>query len=125
MERPDPPIEARPECDEPTQYLRRMAKARQNLLSPSVLGETSALFRVLGDPTRLQIIHLLAGTELCVCDLAELLEAGQSAVSNHLRVLRAHRLVSTRKEGKMIFYKLSAPGLAQFVIPASDQAARW
>lgn len=125
MKQPDLPLEPRVECDEPCEYLPRLAKARRSLLPAKALTDTSALFRVLGDPMRLQIIHLLNDNELCVCDLTELLEAGQSTVSNHLRVLRAHRLVSTRKQGKLVFYTLAAPELARYVAPAIAQAARW
>ena len=67
------------------------------------LAET---FKILGDPLRLKIIFALSKTELCVCDIACLLGASDSAVSHQLRLLRAQRLVKYRKEGKMAFYSL-------------------
>lgn len=67
------------------------------------LAET---FKTLGDPTRIKIIHALSQTELCVCDLAELLDMTQSAISHQLRVLRTNRLVKYRKEGRTVYYSL-------------------
>lgn len=63
-------------------------------------------FKVLGDPTRTKIIFALFTAELCVCDLASLLNTTSSAVSHQLRILRNMRLVKYRKEGKMVFYSL-------------------
>lgn len=65
------------------------------------------VFKVLGDQTRIKILSLLAAEEeLCVCDIAEALEMGQSAISHQLRVLRTARLVKFRKEGKEALYSL-------------------
>lgn len=65
------------------------------------------LFKVLGDKTRIKLLSLLAAEdELCVCDIAESLQMGQSAISHQLRVLRAARLVKFRKAGKEAFYSL-------------------
>lgn len=67
----------------------------------------SEVFKVLGDQTRIKILSLLAAEEeLCVCDIAETLEMGQSAISHQLRVLRTARLVKFRKEGKEALYSL-------------------
>ncbi len=63
-------------------------------------------FNVLADPTRLRLISLLAAEEFCVCDLASSLGMTDSAISHQLRALRAARLVSYRKEGRQVFYRL-------------------
>jgi DNA-binding transcriptional ArsR family regulator len=63
-------------------------------------------FSFLGDANRLRILSLLAGKELCVCDLAAALAMSESAVSHQLRTLRAMRLVSYRKQGRNVFYHL-------------------
>ncbi len=63
-------------------------------------------FTVLADPTRLRLVSLLAADEFCVCDLAETLGMTESAISHQLRALRAGRLVSYRKEGRQVFYRL-------------------
>lgn len=64
------------------------------------------LFKSFGDPTRLKIMFALSKEELCVHDIAELLDMTQSAISHQLRVLRNVRLVKNRKEGKTVYYSL-------------------
>ncbi|WP_427162775.1 ArsR/SmtB family transcription factor [Aliinostoc sp. HNIBRCY26] len=63
-------------------------------------------FSFLGDANRLRILSFLAAKELCVSELAALLEMSESAVSHQLRNLRAMRLVSYRKQGRNVFYRL-------------------
>ncbi|MFH7023893.1 MAG: ArsR/SmtB family transcription factor [Heteroscytonema crispum UTEX LB 1556] len=63
-------------------------------------------FSFLGDANRLRILSLLANKELCVGDLAAVLDMSESAVSHQLRNLRAMRLVSYRKQGRNVFYRL-------------------
>lgn len=65
------------------------------------------LFKILGDPTRLRIVHLLLQHEMCVSDIAEHMNMGQSAISHQLRVLRQARLVTFRKDGKTAWYSLN------------------
>ncbi len=64
------------------------------------------LFKALGDSTRVRILHALSFSELCVCDLASLLNMTSSAVSHQLRVLRGQKIVTYRKEGKNAIYRL-------------------
>ena len=63
-------------------------------------------FRSFADPTRIRILNVLAGGEICVGDLANTLEMTQSAVSHQLKVLRASRLIKSRRDGKQILYSL-------------------
>ncbi|AEV30558.1 MAG TPA: ArsR family transcriptional regulator [Sphaerochaeta sp.] len=70
-----------------------------------VLG-LSELFHVLADETRTKILFLLSKQELCVCDLAYLLEMSSPAISHHLRLLKMRHLVRARREGKQVFYTL-------------------
>ncbi len=65
------------------------------------------VFKVLGDPTRLRILHTLMDGELCVRDIAEQIQMGQSAVSHQLRILRDARLVQFRRDGKVVYYSLA------------------
>lgn len=84
----------------------RVARVKA-LMSPSeALCQLAETFKVLGDPTRVHILHALSLDELCVCDIASLLGSSQSAVSHQLRLLRAGKLVKYRKEGKMVYYSL-------------------
>lgn len=66
----------------------------------------SEIFKVLGDETRTKILYLLAHRELCVCDLASVLDMSLPAVSHHLRLLKALRLIKYRRDGKMVYYSL-------------------
>lgn len=78
-------------------------------VGPLALDEAQRMgefFNVLGDPTRLRLISLLAEEEFCVCDLARALGMTDSAISHQLRALRAARVVSYRKEGRQVFYSL-------------------
>src|ERR687892_1373254 len=67
--------------------------------------------KALADPTRLALAAvLLDADELCVCDLAWVLERAENLVSHHLRRLRSAGLVASRREGKMVMYRLTARG---------------
>lgn len=65
------------------------------------------IFKVLGDPTRLRILHALMAGEMCVQDIAVAIDASQSAVSHQLRILRDARLLQNRRDGKVIWYSLA------------------
>ena len=91
-------------CSEPGVTCRSAApELRDSLVAVAGLSE---LFRALSDETRTKILYLLSQQELCVCDLAYLLGMSLPAVSHHLRLLRTMRLVSSRREGKQVFYTL-------------------
>lgn len=76
------------------------------LPSDEQLDELAQLFKIFGDPTRVKVLSALSGGELCVCDITELVGASQSTISHQLRLLRAYRLVRSRREGKSAFYSL-------------------
>ncbi len=84
----------------------RLALARRKMPGDEALISQAELFKLLGDPTRLRLLQALAVIEMCVCDLAALLESTPSAVSHQLRLLRTAGLVRYRKEGKMVYYNL-------------------
>ncbi len=65
------------------------------------------LFKTFGDATRLRILAALSRQELCVCDIADLLEMTQSAISHQLRVLKQQKLVRFRRDGKTVYYSLA------------------
>lgn len=79
---------------------------RKRMYSGDLLLDLAELFKVFGDHTRVRIIHALSLSELCVCDMASVLEMTSSAVSHQLRVLRAAKIVKFRKQGKNVFYSL-------------------
>ncbi|WP_414584658.1 ArsR/SmtB family transcription factor [Scytonema sp. PCC 10023] len=76
------------------------------ILSSEKAQRMAEFFSFLGDANRLRILSLLAQQELCVSDLAAVLNMSESAVSHQLRNLRAMRLVSYRKQGRNVFYRL-------------------
>ncbi len=71
------------------------------------LYDLAELFKVFGDTTRIRILYALFESELCVCDIAQVLNMTQSAISHQLRVLKQARLVRSRREGKQIYYFLA------------------
>lgn len=72
-----------------------------------VLFDLTELFRIFGDSTRIRILYVLFASEMCVCDIAQLLGMTQSAISHQLRALKAAKLVKARRDGKTVFYSLS------------------
>jgi DNA-binding transcriptional ArsR family regulator len=85
---------------------RRVRRVRDAMPTADAVSLLSETFKVLGDPTRVRVVFALSREELCVCDLANLLGASQSAVSHSLRALRQLRLVRFRREGKISYYSL-------------------
>ncbi|MEI6127789.1 MAG: metalloregulator ArsR/SmtB family transcription factor [Pseudomonadota bacterium] len=84
----------------------KIVRTREAMCSARDLNGLAEIFKVLGDATRVSILQALSIEELCVCDLAMLLNLTQSAVSHQLRLLRAAHLVKFRKEGKIVYYSL-------------------
>lgn len=84
----------------------KVGAIRSRLLADKDVMRLSETFRLLGDPTRVRIIHALSLEELCVCDIAALLGTTKSAVSHQLRLLRTMRVVRYRKAGKIVYYAL-------------------
>jgi DNA-binding transcriptional ArsR family regulator len=94
-----------PHCEEEGIHPEAVRACRE-VLAATPAEELAETFRVLGDPTRVRILLALATRELCVCDLAELFDLTPSALSHQLRLLRAHRLVKPRRNGKLVYYSL-------------------
>ena len=90
-----------------------LGAVREQLLDESSVIEMAEWFKALSDPTRVKLIGALLERELCVHDLAELLEMGQSAVSHQLRYLRNVRMVKRRKVGKTVYYSLDDSHIEQ------------
>ena len=79
--------------------------------TPPDLDIVSARFKALSDPHRLRILDRLRGGEHCVCELMDVLDAGQSLLSFHLKTLKDAGLVTDRREGRWMHYALSLEGL--------------
>lgn len=72
-------------------------------------ADLALLFAALADPTRLRLLNLIAGRELCVCYLVEVLRQGQPKISRHLAYLRRAGIVAARRDGKWMHYRLTPP----------------
>lgn len=82
-------------------------KVKKELPQDETLYDLANLFKMFSDQTRIKILCSLQNNELCVCDLAALLDMTQSAISHQLRVLKSSRLVKFRRDGKVIYYSLA------------------
>jgi ArsR family transcriptional regulator, lead/cadmium/zinc/bismuth-responsive transcriptional repressor len=96
-------------CQKKAIHVEQVQAVRQNLLTAATAGRLATLFGVLSDPTRLQVVYALlhapAG-ELCVCDLAAGLGRDDTTISHQLRVLRNQQIVTMRKAGRVVYYRL-------------------
>ncbi len=95
---------------------------KASLMEVSGLSE---LFRAMSDETRVGILYMLSKQELCVCDLAYLLDISLPAVSHHLRLLKVMRLVKSRREGKQVFYSLDDPHVLSLIEVAREHYIEW
>lgn len=94
-------------CDFICAHENIIAKVQKAMPTEDVLYNLTELFRIFGDSTRVRILYVLFESEMCVCDIAQLLQMTQSAISHQLRALKAVRLVKSRREGKTVFYSLA------------------
>ena len=96
-----------PCCQEALVHSEAVNRVRGQLPPDEQLYDLADLFKIFGDSTRVKILYALLDTELCVCDIAKLMEVTQSAVSHQLRVLKNSKLVKFRREGKTVYYSLA------------------
>ncbi len=94
-------------CDVVCVHDELLRKVNAQLPQEEALYDLAELFKVFGDSTRIRILFVLFEAEVCVCDLAEALHMTQSAVSHQLKILKQAKLVSSRREGKSVFYSLA------------------
>jgi len=95
------------ELENEVKHLDIIEKVKGKMPKEEILFDIAELFKVFGDSTRMKIICCLFQSEMCVCDIAEIINATQSAVSHQLRVLKQAKLVKYKKEGKTVYYSLS------------------
>ena len=113
-------------CDLLCLDLEKAERLRHERLDPIRATRLAQQTRALADPTRLTVAAALAGAdELCVCDLAWVAERAENLVSHHVRARRALGLAKSRREGKMVLYRLTDRGHAQLqAVLATDEVAR-
>lgn len=81
-------------------------KNKKEMLPHELISNVAEFFKIFSDPTRLKIVTILLKDELCVCDIATILNMSHSSISHQLRVLRQFKIVKNRKEGKVVYYSL-------------------
>jgi len=101
-------------------HQERVAAAKNKELPPKELEDLAQLFKALGDPNRLRILLALAHDEMCVCDIAAFLTVSESAVSHQLRLLRQMRLVTNRRDGAVLYYRLREKSLRKVISVAEN-----
>lgn len=94
-------------CSEQCIHKDVIEKVNEIMPDEDIVFDLAELFKVFGDSTRLKILCVLLESEMCVCDIAELLNMSFSAISHQLRVLKQSKLVKFRREGKTVIYSLS------------------
>ncbi|MDF2485169.1 MAG: transcriptional regulator, ArsR family [Herbinix sp.] len=93
-------------CDCDVIHPEVVDKVRQSMPQEETLYDLADFFKLFGDSTRIKILWALERSEMCVCDLAVLLNMTKSAISHQLKTLRQDKLVKYRKEGKSTYYSL-------------------
>mgnify|MGYP000913364145 FL=1 len=93
-------------CDTPVIHHEIVEKVKNLMPDEDNLFDLAELFKLFGDTTRIRILWALSEAEMCVCDIAFLLNMTPSAISHQLRLLKQARLVKNRKEGKVVYYSL-------------------
>ena len=93
-------------CDCEVIHSDVVEEVRQTMPQDEILYDLADFFKVFGDSTRIKILWALDRSEMCVCDLAVLLNMTKSAISHQLKTLRQDKLVKHRKDGKIVYYSL-------------------
>jgi DNA-binding transcriptional ArsR family regulator len=102
-------------CDARIIHRDRIETAKARAIDPSEIVRLSRFFKAFGDPTRLNILQALESGEMCVCDIASTLGITESAISHQLRHLRQLDLVSNRREGTVLYYRLDDEHIANLL----------
>lgn len=109
-------------CDIEEPDEETVKELKSKMLEDELILKVTDGFKTISDPTRLKILYALSIKDLCVCDLALLLDMSQSAISHQLRVLRDKNMVSFKKEGKMARYYLSDAHVLNFIYMGVEHA---
>lgn len=102
-------------CQSRVIHEEKIERARVHALVSQDINCVTRTFKAMGDPTRLKILWALELGEMCVCDIAALLEITESAVSHQLRILRDLDLVANRREGTILYYRPNDHHVSQLI----------
>jgi ArsR family transcriptional regulator, lead/cadmium/zinc/bismuth-responsive transcriptional repressor len=112
-------------CQQHCVHPEHALAVRRNLLQVEAARQVASLFAMLSDPTRLQVVYALLNApdgELCVCDLAAGLGRDDTTISHQLRVLRNQHIVSMRKVGRVVYYRLVDEHISQVLALGLDHS---
>ena len=96
-----------PCCEAHIVHKKKVSDVSEIMPDIDTLYDLADLYRIFGDSTRIRILYVLFESEVCVCDIADILKMTVSAISHQLRVLKSAGLVKYRREGKVCYYSLS------------------
>ena len=94
-------------CEVTLIHENNVKKAINELPDDELIADLSDMFKIFGDQARVKILMALESGELCVCDIAAVMNMSQSAISHQLRVLKQSNTVKTRRQGKVVYYSIS------------------
>lgn len=112
--------EQAPCCDMLHVHQDIVAHVQKTMPSETALEELSELFKTFGDSTRIRILFCLLIDEMCVCDIANLLQMSQSAISHQLAILKRQKLIKARRDGKAMFYSLADDHVRTIIYQGMD-----
>lgn len=107
-------------CDAVEVHENLLEIVNETMPEETELYDLAELFKVFGDSTRIRILFVLFEAEVCVCDLAQVLQMTQSAISHQLKILKQNKLVKSRREGKSIFYSLADDHVRTIIAQGCD-----
>ena len=114
-------LDKEPVCCETVEVHEDLLRiVEQTMPEETELYDLAELFKVFGDSTRIRILFVLSSAEVCVCDLARVLNMTQSAISHQLRILKQNKLVKSRREDKSIFYSLADGHVSTIIAQGRD-----
>ena len=93
-------------CDCNIIHEHKVKETKKNMLKLKTIEDMSNFFKILGDPTRIKILNTLDDNEMCVCDIANVLNMTKSTISHQLNILRINNIVRYKKMGKEVYYTL-------------------
>ena len=107
-------------CDAVEVHENLLKIVNETMPEETELYDLAELFKVFGDSTRIRILFVLFEAEVCVCDLSQVLQMTQSAISHQLKILKQNKLVKSRREGKSIFYSLADDHVRTIIAQGCD-----
>ncbi len=105
-------------CDVTIVHQDIVDEVRKELTDVNSVQKTAALFNVLGNPTRLRIVDLLSKHDMCVCDIAVVMDMTQSSISHQLSKMKKEGVVTFRRKGSTIFYSLKDQHIKEIYLSA-------